>query len=578
MSLPRNPILAAAFVLSLIEASTAVAQEQAPSLGETIDVSIINVDVFVTDRDGRRVHGLTDADFEIRENGKLQPVTNFAEYAAKPNAVDGKFAVESSQSEAAQQASVEAPAKRTIVIFVEVQAQPSKRVSEIFTSLREFVRKAVRPGDSATVVAFDSRLVTQQAFTDDPEALSRALTKLEEESIGVALHPRDRMRRASESNAEAEAMLAGVGHATGDPANLPAIERQAAELFDMVDLRRKQAALTSLIESMSGVDGRKIMVLALQRFGLLPGFDAAAENVKPKFDLDLRVEKVRQSIMRTANANGVTLYPLYAPGLVWASAPDPQEKRIDVMVMNEDADLYRLAGDNSVLMNHTASLKGIADETGGLMAAGPSDIVDLLPHVIDDLDSYYSLAYRATPSGRDARRDVSVTTKNRAYRVRSRHSVVEKSDDTQMSNRVVANLYQPFEQSLIPIQVEMGAMKKTSRKRWAVPIVVRIPLGSLTTRTSDALATGAFSVFVATGGEFGVISDVTRRQQPYSYPLADVENARQSHFTYNVTIEFDQLPDALSVGVRDDVSNEYGLARLALPGRGVAEKQGGSIE
>jgi VWFA-related protein len=578
MSLPRSPIFAAAFVLFLVDASTAVAQQQPPSLGETIDVSIINVDVFVTDRQGRRVRGLTDADFEIRENGTLRSITNFAEYEAKPNGPEGTFAVESAQPVAAPRASAEAPAKRTIVIFVEVQAQPSKRVHEIFASLREFVQKAVRPGDSATVVAFDARLGTRQAFTDDTEALSRALTKLEEESIGVALHPRDRMRRASESDAEAAALLAGVGHTTGTPASLSAIERQSAELFDMVDLRRKQAALTSLIEGMSGVDGRKIMVLALQRFGLSPGFDAVAEGAKPKFDLDLRVEKVRQSIMRSANANGVTLYPLYAPGLLWASAPDPQEKRIDVMFLDENRDLYRPGADNAVVLNHTASLKGLADETGGLMAAGPSDIVDLLPHVIDDLDSYYSLAYRATPSGRDARRDVEVTTKNGAYRVRSRRAVIDKSDDTQMADRVIANLYQPFERSLIPIQVEMRASKKISRNRWAVPVVVRVPLGSLTTQTSDTLATGAFSVFVATGGEFGVISDVTRRQQPYSYPLADSENARQSHFTYNVTIEFDHLPDALSIGVRDDVSNEYGLARVALPGRGVEEKRGGNIE
>ena len=51
-----------------------------PSIGETIEVSLVNLDVFVTDKTGQRVHGLTKDDFEILENGVRQPVTNFAEY------------------------------------------------------------------------------------------------------------------------------------------------------------------------------------------------------------------------------------------------------------------------------------------------------------------------------------------------------------------------------------------------------------------------------------------------------------------------------------------------------------------
>src|SRR5262245_60930247 len=52
-----------------------------PAIGASIEVSIVNVDVFVTTKDGQRVRGLTKDDFEIFENGKKQPITNFAEYA-----------------------------------------------------------------------------------------------------------------------------------------------------------------------------------------------------------------------------------------------------------------------------------------------------------------------------------------------------------------------------------------------------------------------------------------------------------------------------------------------------------------
>ncbi|HET7436211.1 MAG TPA: hypothetical protein VFN10_15990 [Thermoanaerobaculia bacterium] len=64
-----------AILLLLFAATAAFAQTSA-----TIDVSIVNVDVVVTDKRGHRVRNLAADDFEIYENGKRQTITNFAEY------------------------------------------------------------------------------------------------------------------------------------------------------------------------------------------------------------------------------------------------------------------------------------------------------------------------------------------------------------------------------------------------------------------------------------------------------------------------------------------------------------------
>src|SRR5450432_168862 len=71
---------AAALLAAFLAVAPLTAQTQLPRLGETIDVSIVNVDVIVTDRRGNHIRGLTAADFEIRDNGVPQPITNFAEY------------------------------------------------------------------------------------------------------------------------------------------------------------------------------------------------------------------------------------------------------------------------------------------------------------------------------------------------------------------------------------------------------------------------------------------------------------------------------------------------------------------
>lgn len=61
-------------------ASILLLAQAPPRTGETIDVSIVNLDVVVTERSGARVRNLTKDDFEIHENGKPQPITNFALY------------------------------------------------------------------------------------------------------------------------------------------------------------------------------------------------------------------------------------------------------------------------------------------------------------------------------------------------------------------------------------------------------------------------------------------------------------------------------------------------------------------
>ena len=60
-----------------------------------IEVSIVNVDTVVTDKQGRRVHGLRKEDFEIYENGVRQPITNFAEYASERDATPAGVATPS---------------------------------------------------------------------------------------------------------------------------------------------------------------------------------------------------------------------------------------------------------------------------------------------------------------------------------------------------------------------------------------------------------------------------------------------------------------------------------------------------
>ncbi len=83
-----NKLFPLAALLLLAPPASAAAPPAAPSFGETVEVNVVNVDVFVTDKDGRRVTGLKKGDFEVQEDGKTMAVSNFAELL--PRLVDGR--------------------------------------------------------------------------------------------------------------------------------------------------------------------------------------------------------------------------------------------------------------------------------------------------------------------------------------------------------------------------------------------------------------------------------------------------------------------------------------------------------
>src|SRR5664279_2275033 len=68
-----------AAVTILLLAVLPIAAQQ-PQFSQKIEVKLVEIDVSVTGRDGKPVHGLTADDFEIFEGRSRQQITNFTEY------------------------------------------------------------------------------------------------------------------------------------------------------------------------------------------------------------------------------------------------------------------------------------------------------------------------------------------------------------------------------------------------------------------------------------------------------------------------------------------------------------------
>src|SRR5579859_8156651 len=418
MRIRQWTLLAAAFVIALTLTDSAQQKPPIPSLGETIEVNLVNVDVFVTDKAGNRVRGLTKNDFEILENGKPQPITNFTEYVGQTTAAPAA-ATTVAKPEPHAEPAVAPRQKRTIVVFIERFYLPNFRTDPFFASIKQMLHEAVQPGDRAMVVTWNRGvLLTEQRFTDSLPALDKAIDAVAKLSAKPVDDLRAETRWMINESQSFDDYAASQGLSTNG-SGVADMEMDYLAQKDKWTLEQKVSTINALIRSVAADEGKKVMLLVTHRLSRQAGAETYNQHStdvgvgqrverQANFDMSAALKKIDE----TANANGVTIYPMFPEGLESTMTDSSESAAVSVV-------------DYQTLSNETSALREVAEETGGLAAWGP-DTVKLLPRVAEDLDSYYSLAYKVQSSGKDRARNIVVKTKDPSLVVRSRREFMDK--------------------------------------------------------------------------------------------------------------------------------------------------------
>ncbi|MEA2339426.1 MAG: hypothetical protein QOE82_3433, partial [Thermoanaerobaculia bacterium] len=492
-----------------------------------------------------------------------QPITNFAEYSS---ARQQQVAVTTPQTPQAP-APPPPPQQRSIIVFVERFQLASFRSDPMFAAMKKLLHDSVRPGDRVMVVSWNHGLVgVRQTFTDDLAKVDKALDALAARTKTVTLDRMDDLRQELDAIAAFESEGAGFtkfgfgGSNTLGASNLPYFEEQTARMSAKVaftDERQKVETLKALMRSAASVDGRKVLLLATHRLSMYAGaealFMAGTSEVGADFRSEFDARPMIMSLSETANANGFTIYPIYAEGLDSSSMPS--------------ADMKRQLGpqfDYLVLNNETPMLEYVAKETGGVAAWGSTDVTNLLPRIGDDFESYYSLAYRATP-GKAASRKVEVRVKDPKLSVRSRRQFVPKNDVVRMEDRVIGTLFGNAPASAFAFVVKSDPVTRGKDKTYLIPITVEVPIAALTSiRGEGNKFNGAFSVYLAWGSMIGGVSETHHDTEQFTINEADMERAKRSHLTYTISVASLTPSLRLALGVYDEVGRDYAVKLVDL--------------
>ncbi|MEA2559094.1 MAG: hypothetical protein QOH06_598 [Acidobacteriota bacterium] len=552
---------ALAVCLLLLSAGSAVlaqkpAQPEAvdQDLGEIVNVNVVNVDVYVTDKSGKRIQGLKMDDFDIFENGKKMGITNFYAVEGGKAKMIGDEPVPAVQAPAKPGPPNQAPRlpedqRLRLVVYIDnFNLHPFNR-NRVMRELRAFLGHKLNRDDQVMLVTYDRELHVRRTFTSDPGLINDALVELEKisaQAVHADSERRDALRNIEDSQSAAEAL----SHARS----------YAQSTFN--DLSFSIDGLKKLVSSLAGMPGRKAVLYVSDGLQMIAGQDVYYA-VQSKFgeqstglteSMQFDTSRRFTELTATANANRVTFYTIDAAGLrVYSS----------ISAENQTAG-QGVYVDSIQISNLQSTLQMLAEKTGGVAIINANQVGPHLEKLAQDFGTYYSLGYSPTHYGDGRYYKIEVKLKQKGYQVRHREGYRDKSPDSRMSDGTLAALNFPFEDNPFGVELEFGQGTQKDGGHFLVPVVVKIPLGKLVMVPREQTHEARVRLYIAAMDDKGGVSDVQQVQLPISIPAADLQGAMGKHYAYSVNLLMRRGDQKVAVGVRDDVAGESSFVARTL--------------
>ncbi len=509
---------------------------------ETRDVNIVNIEVFVNDKKGNPITGLTREDFEVLEDGKPIVIQNFYAVADGKPVVARPASSPEARDRAAQLNLREIPEDQRLHVVVYVDnfnIEPFHR-NRVFRQLRAFLHTLGRQ-DRVMLVSYDRSLNIRQRFTEDQSLVTSALFELEGLTGGRL-----------QANRERRDLLKKIDQSEDATAVLARTRQHASSIMN--DLRFTLDALRDTITSVAGLPGRKAVVYVSDGLPMSPGRDLFF-HIQRKFeDMSAILESQQLNAVREfqvlanhANASGVTFHTIDASGLQGLTAGDAENSRAS------SVDGGAAYANDMHQDNLQDSIQYIAHRTGGTSIVNVNDIGPLLSRVGADFKTYYSLGYSPARAGDGRYHEVEVKVARKGVTVRHRDGYRDKPVSQRMSERTASSLRHGVQTNPLEIGVSIGAMSRYDAQNVVVPFLVQIPLGKIVLVPRESSYEGRLRVYFTAMDEEGAVADVQQDEILIQIPRQDYDNARTKHYTYEARLLMRPGRHIFGAGVHDEL-------------------------
>ena len=551
---------------------------------DRVDVNVVNVEVVVTDKEGNPVTGLARDDFALFVDGDPVEISNFFaieagepapwERPVEPTAAEpgsgeddeGGDADEVAPETVSEPSPAPPPEERRLhlVVYVDqLNITPGSR-NRVLDGLELFLEERLTAGDRVMVVSSYPAFRVVQGFTEDRQKVLDAVRDVRERSASSLF-----MERRVILN-----QLSRAADAGDDPLALDTLRSTTLSSIRQYTLRASQEIgmeidkLRGLVGSFAGLPGRKAVLHVSDGIPSRPGeglfalwesvFAPTGEGLAGDYrgrvvetaldDLAPRI----QELVRDANAHNVTFHTLEAGG------------RDDFGIHAESRGITstgnRFGGPEVaaiVQANEQSSLQRLAGGTGGVPILNANRPWVNLEQMADTFDTWYSLGFIPAEERAGKYHRLEVKVRRPGLRVRHREGYKEQTTEERIENATVAALLLGRWRNPMRAYLEVGEPQKKGKRRYEVPVAVKIPLDRVTLLPGPSSHRGLLRVRVAFQGSagtgFGVGDEL---KVPIEIPDERLEEARGQHFTVTVHLELDPGLHRLAVGVWDEVAAE----------------------
>ncbi len=547
--------LVGALLSGLLAFSAAVAQEAPLSFGEAVDVRLVNVDVFVTDKRGKRVSGLSQEDFVVYQDGRSVEVTNFSRIVDRSTAAAVDSVVELDTTlDGEPLAGIGEPL--TVVVYVDNSALMPPHRNRVLDEVESFVMAQAAAGLRYMIAVYDPGLKILTPVTVEAERAREVLGRVAEMPARGS-QVRSERRQAMNLIEEIYVLFRDLGR---DPCQagweqmIAAVDVYAQMAGNRV--QTSQAGLLGLTRSLGGIPGRKALLYLSDGLEQRPGLDLYSylgelcpRREQEMFGFMTRWDETRtlQELTEHANAHRVTLYALDTTGLTGYSASSVE--------YSERLFMPSARNDTLRVSNLQSSLFIIADETGGRAFFNANSPEPELARMAEDFHDYYSLGF-APPTGWDGESHsirvelVGEAAKGRSLRYRQRYRAIP--DQERLAERTLATLVLGWQDNPLGTEIRLGEQRPGEAKTWLVPVEIVVPPGALGTLTRQEGQNQLIRVLMMAEDDQGRRTPMREKVIPLRQ--TEAEEAAQEPRTLVVNVELEKGRHKIAVGVRDEIN------------------------
>jgi VWFA-related protein len=541
---------------------------------ESVEVSLVRVDLFVSDSAGNSVRDLKPSEVRLKVDGHDQPIVAVETVTQPivPASVTSTAAVQkqtSAPTEPAVQAAAPSPtavppapgiAAYAMAVFVDETSSEQFNRTAVYHQLAEFLQKPLPPGNLVLLERFDGKLHVECPWTSDVEKLRTALSNMGSHSF---------MPRIGQPGRISPAGGAGGTASSNTLAYMAVSDALLASSSGLIEAIRTYPATVARRKSLIVVtDGAPFLTASELVQEIIASSESSADRMPPQAQGDAIRREIEHdnalitemaarpprwfSQMTDATQLAVhrdieiiparsAMFDAEAGGLT-ADMERRGTRSMDSAISSQAITRRAAESPGAAKAWAASGMEQMASVTGGEAILSRARIGDQLRSEVDREKIGYVLTFRDPYPGDRKYHQIDIRVDRAKTKLRYRHGYRVLGSQEGFAERAVAGLYEEPKDNPLGARIETKVLRRTSKMvEFGVVVSYLLPAGTPAGTPRRVLVVG-------------VSADKSgRRSEPFWINAA---GRLESHsegvlLLAPIRLRIDPQTAALSLGVRD---------------------------